>query len=518
MYNNNCYSGYIRKNDERNVRMSKQENIIYPDEGLALHTDLYEINMLETYWREGMSERKAVFEAYYRKEPFGLGYTVFAGLERIIDYIKNLRFTKSDIDYLREMGGYEEDFLDYLKEWRFKGTLRAFHEGEIAFAEEPLIQVEGTLADGQIIETALLNIFNFQTLIATKASQIVTAADGDAVLEFGARRAQEMDAALWGARATYIGGAESTSNVRASKVFGIPASGTHAHALIQAYRDEYQAFKAYANTHKDCVFLVDTYDTLEAGVPNAIRIADEMGDKINFLGVRLDSGDLSFLSKRVRKMLDEAGYPDAKIFASNSLNADTIVNLKMQGAKIDVWGVGTRMITAFNQPALGGVYKIVSVENEQGEMEDTLKITSNADKISTPAKKQVWRIINKADGKSEGDYVTVDTENPNEEDELFMFHPKHTYINKTIENFEAVPLLNDIFVDGELVYEQPSLEEIKEYKKESEHEIWEEHLRLLNPEPYPVDLSQELYDRKIETIQYFRDFSREQAKRYKKGE
>ncbi len=498
--------------------MSKRDNMKYPDEGLALHTDLYEINMLETYWREGISDRKAVFEAYYRKEPFDLGYTVFAGLERIIDYIDNLHFTESDIDYLREMEGYEEDFLEYLKNWRFQGTLRSFHEGEIAFAEEPLIQVEGTLADGQILETAILNIFNFQTLIATKASQIVTAAEGDSVLEFGTRRAQEMDAALWGARATYIGGAESTSNVRASKVFGIPASGTHAHALIQAYRDEYEAFKAYANTHRDCVFLIDTYDTLESGLPNAIRVADEMGDKINFIGVRLDSGDLSFLSKRVRKMLDKAGYPDAKIIASNSLDADTIVNLKMQGAKIDTWGVGTRMITAYTQPALGGVYKLVSIENENGIMEDTLKITSNADKISTPAKKQVWRITSGEEEKSEGDYVSIYTEDPNEKEELFMFHPKHTYINKTVENFQARPLLNDIFVDGKLVYDLPALDEIKEYKQESEKGIWEEYMRLLNPEPYPVDLSQELYDRKIETIQYFRNYAKEHRERNEKGE
>lgn len=475
----------------------------YPYDSLALHTDLYQINMMETYWREGKSEKKAVFEVYYRSEPFSGGYTVYAGLERVIHYINSLEFSESDIEYLRSLG-YKEDFLEYLSNWSFRGTIRSFPEGSIAFAEEPLLQVEGPISDCQLVETAILNVVNFQTLIATKTARIVTAASGDPVLEFGARRAQEMDAANWGARATYIGGAASTSNVQAGKLFGIPVSGTHAHSLIQAYRDEYEAFKAYANTHRNCVFLVDTYNTLDSGVPNAIKVADEMGDKINFLGVRLDSGDLSFLSKNVRKQLDDAGYPDAKVFASNDLDEDTILNLKMQGAKIDTWGVGTKMITAYDQPALGGVYKIVAVEGEDGNLHDTLKITSNADKITTPAKKQVWRIINNETGMSEGDYIAVHDERPDELDELFMFHPRHVYVNKTVENFTAVPMLQDIFVDGELVYDMPNLDEIREVRKKDQALLWEEHLRLLNPEPYPVDLSQELYDRKIGTIEHFR--------------
>lgn len=481
------------------------EQKTYQDDGLALHTDLYEINMLETYWRQGKADRKAVFEVYYRQEPFGIGYTVFTGLERVIDYIENLSFTESDIAYLSEVGGYEDDFLDYLRNWRFDGTIRAMREGEISFANEPLIQVEATIGDAQLIETAILNVVNFQTLIATKASQIKTAAGDDDVLEFGARRAQEMDAAVWGARATYIGGCSSTSNTRAAKIFGIPASGTHAHSLIQAYRDEYQAFKAYAETHRDCVFLVDTYHTLNSGVPNAIKVADEMGDKINFVGVRIDSGDLSYISKQVRKQLDDAGYPDAKIFASNDLDVDTIVNLKMQGAKVDVWGVGTKLITAYDQPALGAVYKIVSVEGDDGKMYDTLKLTGNAEKITTPAKKQVWRIINKENGKAEGDYVTVHDEDPSQQEELFMFHPQYTYINKTVRNFKAKPLLVDIFKDGQLVYDKPSINEIKAYKEASMSHVWEEYSRILNPEPYPVDLSQKLYDRKMETIEYFKN-------------
>lgn len=479
----------------------------YEDDSLALHTDLYEINMAYTYWKKGNADKKAVFEVYYRENPFGMGYTIFAGLERVIKYLETLSFTDSDIAYLRDNMDFEEDFFDYLQDWKFRGTVRAMREGEIAFANEPLVQVEGPIFDAQIIETALLNIINYQTLIATKASKLKTAAQGDTVLEFGARRAQEMDAAIWGARAAYIGGVESTSNTRASKLFDIPASGTHAHALVQAYRDEYKAFRAYAETHKDCVFLVDTYHSIEMGVPNAIRVADEMGDKINFIGVRLDSGDLSYQSKRVRELLDEAGYPDAKIFASNDLDAETILSLKMQGAKIDVWGVGTNLITAFDQPALGAVYKIVAIEDNGGVMLHTLKLTANVEKITTPGKKQVWRIRSNNDTKPEGDQITLEHERPDLEEELFMFHPQYTYINKTVTDFTARPLLQDIFVEGELVYEMPELEEIKEYAKEKLAEQYDEHRRILNPEEYPVDLSQELYEAKIDTINYFRDLT-----------
>jgi len=477
----------------------------YEDDSLALHTDLYEINMAYTYWKKGNADKKAVFEVYYRENPFGMGYTIFAGLERIVNYINNLTFTDSDLEYLKNEIGFEDEFLEYLRNWKFRGTIRAMREGEIAFAEEPLMQVEGPILDCQIIETALLNVINYQTLIATKASKVKTAAEGDIVMEFGARRAQEMDASIWGARAAYIGGVESTSNTRASKLFGIPASGTHAHALVQAYRDEYQAFKAYAETHKDCVFLVDTFDSINSGVPNAIRVANEFGDKINFAGVRLDSGDLSYQSKRVREQLDEAGYPNAKIFASNDLDSETIQSLKMQGAKIDVWGVGTKLITAYDQPALGAVYKIVSVEGNDGKMHHTLKLTANLAKISTPGKKQVWRIRSNNDTKPEGDLVTLDHERPDLEDELFMFHPQFTYINKTVVDFIARPLLKEIFVDGKQVHELPDLEEIKEYAKERLSEQYEEHRRILNPEQYPVDLSQELYDVKVNTINYYRE-------------
>ena len=477
----------------------------YSDDSLALHTDLYEINMMLTHWMKGNVDKHAVFEMYYRSNPFGMGYTIFAGLERLVDYIENLTFTEKDLAYLRESQNYPEEFLEFLANWKFRGTIRSFKEGEVAFANEPLVQVEGPIIDCQLIETALLNIVNFQTLIATKAAQIKTVAHNDSVLEFGSRRAQEVDASVWGARATYIGGCDATSNVLAGKLFDIPIAGTHAHSLIQAYRDEYAAFEAYAQTHQDCVFLVDTFDTLESGVPNAIRVAKKYKDEINFLGVRLDSGDLSYLSKRVRQQLDEAGFPDAKIYASNDLNADTILNLKMQGAKIDVWGVGTKLITAYDQAALGGVYKLVAVEGNDGEMHRTLKLTGNAEKISTPSKKQVYRIHSQNGTKPEGDYIVYYEEDISEENELFMFHPQHPYINKTVNDFTSRALLHDIFVDGERVYDLPMIHEIKAYSEKSLSEFYEEYKRILNPEKYPVDLSQTLYDMKMEAIKNFRE-------------
>ena len=480
-------------------------NLHYNDDSLTLHTDLYQINMMKTYWETGIHEKKAIFEAYFRKLPFENGYAIFAGLERIVHYIEQLRFTKTDIDYLRTLGEYPEEFLSYLEDFRFKGNIRSAVEGELVFANEPLVQVEGTLAECQLIETALLNIVNFQTLIATKASRVRMVSDNDPVLEFGTRRAQELDAALWGTRAAYIGGFNATSNVRAGKMFGIPVSGTHAHSLVQAYRDDYEAFKAYAKTHRDCVFLVDTYDTLKSGVPNAIRVAKEFGNKINFLGVRIDSGDMAYMSKKVRQQLDEAGFTKAKIYASSDLDEKTILNLKMQGAKIDVWGIGTRLITAYDQPALGCVYKLVSIEDKNGVMVDTMKISSNAEKVSTPGKKQVWRITRNSDGKSEGDYIALWDERPDQLDELFMFHPVYTYINKTVTDFTARPILQPIFENGKLVYELPKLQDIKAYKDEQIEALWDEYKRILNPEQYPVDLSQKTYDQKLASIAEIRE-------------
>lgn len=472
-------------------------NNTYPDDSLTLHTDLYQINMMQTYWELGRADLHAVFECYFREMPFNHGYAVFAGLERLVNYLENLTFNDSDIAYLRGLEVYPEGFLEYLQNFEFKATVRSAREGELVFANEPLIQVEGPLAHCQLVETALLNMVNFQTLIATKAARIKSVIGEDPLLEFGTRRAQELDAAVWGTRAAYIGGADATSNVRAGKIFGIPASGTHAHSLVQSYGNDYEAFMAYAKTHKDCVFLVDTYDTLKSGVPSAIRVAKELGDKINFQGVRIDSGDMAYISKRVREQLDAAGFTEAKIYASNDLDEATILNLKMQKAKIDVWGVGTKLITAYDQPALGAVFKLVSIEDDEGKMMDTIKLSSNAEKVTTPGKKQVWRTTRNFDGKSEGDYVTLWDEDPREEEAIFMFHPVHTFINKTVRDFTARPVLQDIFIEGKRVYELPALNEIKEYTKENLDSLWEEYKRDLNPQKYPVDLSTECWNHKM---------------------
>ncbi|KKK36101.1 nicotinate phosphoribosyltransferase [Mesobacillus campisalis] len=476
----------------------------FSDDSFMLHTDLYQINMMETYWRDGFHNRKAVFELFFRKLPFGNGYAVFAGLERIVEVIKQFRFTEDDIEYLRTQCGYQEDFLDYLSNLRFTGSIRSMREGEIVFAGEPLVRVDAPLGEAQLIETVLLNIVNFQTLIATKASRIKHVLGDEVAMEFGSRRAQELDAALWGARAAYIAGFEATSNVRAGKLFGIPVAGTHAHSMVQAYRNEYESFYKYASTHKDCVFLVDTYDTLKSGVPNAIRVAREFGDKINFSGIRLDSGDLAYLSKEARRLLDEAGFTETKIVASSDLDEYTIMNLKAQGAKIDTWGIGTKLITAFDQPALGAVYKLVSIEGDSGQMEDTIKISSNPEKVTTPGLKKVYRIINSSNGKSEGDYIALEEENPQNEERLKMFHPVHTYISKFVTNFEAKDLQKDVFVGGQCVYELPDIEEIRAYSEESLNLLWDEYQRSLNPEEYPVDLSQKCWDNKMRNIEEVR--------------
>ncbi|WP_338217175.1 nicotinate phosphoribosyltransferase [Companilactobacillus muriivasis] len=478
----------------------------FQNEDLTLHTDYYELNMMYTYWKKGLHNRRAVFEVYFRSLPFDNGFAVFAGLEHVVNYLKNLSFSDSDIDYLREYGEFDEEFLRWLKDMQFSCTVRSAFEGDLVFNEEPILQVEGPLAQCQLIETAILNMVNFQTLIATKAARIKTVCGDDPVMEFGSRRAQEVDAAIWGTRAAYIAGFDATSNVLAGKLFGIPISGTHAHALVQTYRNEYEAFKAYATTHKNCVFLVDTYDTLKSGVPSAIKVAREMGDKINFEGVRIDSGDMAYISKRVRKQLDEAGFPNAKIYASNDLDEKTVLNLKMQDAKIDVWGIGTKVITAFDQPALGAVYKLVSIEDSKGNMMDTLKLSSNAAKISTPGKKQVWRITNnEKNDKSEGDYVTFWNEDPREHSSLYMFHPQYTYINKTVEDFQAKPMLHDIFINGKLVYDLPNVKEIRKYCADNLDSLWDEYKRILNPQVYPVDLSSKLYSHKMKYIEKIRN-------------
>ena len=456
--------------------------------GDALHTDLYQINLGYAYFKDGIHERKSYFDVYFRKIPFGGGYAVFAGLEKVIEYLNSFEFTDSDIEYLAGLG-YEDSYLQYLKQMKFTGSIRSVREGEIVFGNEPLIRVEAPLIQAQIIETAILNIVNYQILIATKAARIKHLCPNEPCMEFGTRRAHEFDAAVWGARASIIGGFDSTSNVKAAKLFGIPCSGTHAHSFVQAYEDEKVAFKKYAAAHKDCYFLVDTYDTLRSGIPTAIEVADELKDEINFLGIRLDSGDIAYLSKEARKMLDAAGYPDAKIVASNDLDEATITHLKQEGAKIDAWGIGTKLITAYDNPALGAVYKLSCLEDENGNMVDRLKVSENPGKLTIPGIKRVYRIINKENGMAAGDYIALEAEDVSKEKSIKLFHPTHTYLEKEVENFEARDLHVDVFKDGQQVYTIPSVQESAQYFKENKKILWNEYLRLLNPEFYPVDLS-----------------------------
>lgn len=475
-----------------------------PTEGLALHTDKYQINMIYAHWANGTHERQTVFEAYFRKLPFGNGYAVFAGLERIVEYIRNLRFTEKDLNYLaKQEENYKPEFLELLRNFRFGGTLLSMKEGALCFPNEPLIRVEGTIMETQLVETAMLNFMNFQTLIATKASRVKRVAENDVLLEFGTRRAQEADAAIWGARAAYISGFDATSNLLAGEIFGIPTKGTHAHSWVQIFDSEQEAFERYAKALPDQVsLLVDTFDTLKSGVPHAIQTAkmlEAQGKRLS--SIRLDSGDLAYLSIKARKMLDEAGLPYVKIVASNDLDENTIFNLKAQGAKIDIWGVGTQLITAADQPALGGVYKLVEREIG-GRMEPTIKISGNPEKVTTPGKKDVLRIVSKESGKAMADYVCFPYEQQARNGgNLRLFDPVHPYIKKSVKNYEAVSMLQPIFEDGELVYELPSLEEIRKYHQTQLSLFWPEYLRKLNPEIYRISLSQEAWELKQKMIE-----------------
>jgi nicotinate phosphoribosyltransferase len=471
---------------------------------MALHTDKYQINMMYAHWINGTHNRKAVFEAYFRKLPFGNGYAVFAGLERIASYINELRFTEEDIAYLGEQEeNYKPEFLEELRKFRFNGHLDAVPEGTLVFPNEPLLRVEARVFEAQLVETAILNFMNYQTLIATKASRVKQAAGGDVLLEFGTRRAQEADAAIWGARAAYISGFHATSNLRAGKLFGIPTKGTHAHAWVQGHATEEEAFQRYADALPDLVtLLVDTYDTLKSGVPNAIKVGQRLKERGKKLaGIRLDSGDLAYLSQRARKMLDEAGFPDTQIMASNDLDENVIFNLKAQGAKIDAWGVGTQLITAADQPSLGGVYKLTARGLEDGSYEPVIKISGNPEKVTTPGKKDLYRIINRENGKAEADYITVSGETGVLEGErIKLFDPIHPYLHKYVEGYEAVELLQPVFRDGEQTAKLPDLAEIREYHAKQLELFWPEYLRKLNPEAYPVDLSVTAWELKMELI------------------
>ncbi|MFC5404026.1 nicotinate phosphoribosyltransferase [Cohnella soli] len=476
-------------------------------DNLTLHTDKYQINMMYAHWKNGSANERAVFEAYFRKLPFGSGYAVAAGLERIVDYIRNLAFDDEEIAYLRtQEENYDEGFLAELRAFCFTGDLFAVPEGTVVFPNEPLVRVDARMIEAQLVETALLNFLNYQTLIATKAARIKRVAPNDRLLEFGTRRAQEADAAIWGARAAYIAGFHATSNMRAGMRFGIPTSGTHAHAWVQSHDSEEEAFRLYAETLPDHVtLLVDTYDTLKSGVPNAIKIARmlrEQGKELK--GIRLDSGDLAYLSKRAREMLDEAGFPDVRIVASNDLDENIIGELKAQGARIDIWGVGTQLITAFDQPALGGVYKLIAREKD-GDLEPVIKISGNPEKISTPGVKDVYRIVSKETGMAVADYVCMPEEGEavRNGEPLKLIDPLHPHRYKEIDNYEATPLLQPIFREGELVYALPELTNIQRYHEKQIVLFWPEHLRKLNPELYLVNVSRGLWEQRARLIERY---------------
>jgi nicotinate phosphoribosyltransferase len=475
-------------------------------DNLTLHTDKYQINMMYAHWLNGTHMKKAVFEAYFRKLPFGNGYAVFAGLERVVQFVNELRFTEEEIAYLREQEeNYVPEFLDLLRNLRFTGNLWSVEEGMPVFPNEPLVRVEASILEAQFLETALLNFINFQTLIATKASRIRRVAPNDVLIEFGLRRAQEADAALWGARAAYIGGFNATSNLRAGMLFGIPSSGTHAHSWVQFHDTEEESFIRYADAlPNQVVLLVDTYDTLRSGVPHAIAVAKRMeAQGKRMLGIRLDSGDLAYLSVRVREMLDEAGLQYVKIVASNDLDENIIFNLKAEGAKIDSWGVGTQLITAADQPSLGGVYKLVAREAEGG-YEPVIKISGNPEKVTTPGFKELYRIVNSDTGKAEADYMAFPEERDVKEGKrLKLFDPVHPYLSKWAKRYIAKPLLTEIFRDGRQVYELPSVTRIRDRLQEELELFWPEYLRKLNPEFYPVDLSIPVWEQKMKLLEKY---------------
>jgi len=474
---------------------------------LTLHTDKYQINMMYAHWIHGTHRERAVFDVYFRKLPFGNGFAVCAGLERVADYIQSLRFGDEEIAFLAEQEEqYQPAFLEELRRFKFTGDLYAMPEGTLVFPGEPLIRVEAPVFEAQLIETAILNFVNYQTLVATKAARIKQVAGQDALLEFGTRRAQEADAAVWGARAAYLAGFDATSNLRAGMMFGIPAKGTHAHAWVQSHDSEEEAFLRYAEALPDQVtLLVDTYDTLKSGVPNAIRVAKALEARGKQLqAIRLDSGDLTYLSVKARELLDAAGLPDVKILASNDLDENIILNLKAQGARIDAWGIGTQLITSADQPALGGVYKLVA--RAQGDAYiPVIKISGNPEKVTTPGVKEVYRIINKLTGKAEADYIALKEETDVKEGKrIKLFDPTHPYIHKLVEDYEATLLLQPIFQAGELVAELPTLEQIRTYHRQQLALFWPEYLRKLNPASYPVDLSITVWELKRSLIEQHR--------------
>lgn len=476
-------------------------------DNLTLLTDYYQLTMMQGYFNLGLRNTTAVFDMYYRENPSKGGYSIIAGLEQLIDYIKNISFSEEDIKFLREKKIFNDEFLDMLKNFKFTGDIFAIKEGTVVFPNEPLIRVHAPIIEAQFIETALLNIINYQSLIATKASRVFNITRGEKVLEFGLRRAQGTYAGLYGARAAIIGGCFATSNVLAGKNFNINIAGTHSHSWVMTFKDEITAFREYIKFYpNNCFLLVDTYNTIYSGVPNAIKVFNEQREKnihLGNYGIRLDSGDLAYLSKNARKMLDEAGHEKALICASNDLDENLIKELKLQGAKIDVWGVGTKLITSHDWPSFGGVYKLVHQTDEDGNQTYKIKISENSSKVTTPGIKNVYRLLDKNTNKIKGDLITLEHETIDISKDLTIFHPVDTWkkIKLKANTFYVEKLLMPIFLKGNCVYESPSVLDIQKYCISQLDLLWEEVTRFSNPHNIPVDLSKELWTLKNNMVE-----------------
>ena len=475
-------------------------------QNLTLLTDLYELTMMQGYFKHKDRNETVIFDAFYRNNPCGGGYAIAAGLEQLIQYIKELHFSPQDIDYLASLHIFDRDFLDYLADFHFSGDIYAIPEGTVVFPREPLVKVIAPIMEAQLVETAILNIINHQSLIATKAARVCYAAKGDGIMEFGLRRAQGPDAGIYGARAAVIGGCIGTSNVLCGQLFDIPVKGTHAHSWIMSFPDEYTAFKTYADLYPSaCILLVDTYDTLKSGVPNAIRVFSEMraaGIPLTYYGIRLDSGDLAYLSKKARRMLDDAGFTDAVISASNDLDEYLIETLKAQGAAITSWGVGTNLITAKDNPAFGGVYKLAAIMNENGDFIPKIKLSENSEKITNPGNKTVYRIYEKETGKIKADLICLVGEPVNENTPLLLFDPTEPWKKTKLApgTYTLREIMVPIFQNGTCCYASPKVMDIRTYCQNEQNTLWDETRRFANPHKVYIDLSQKLYDIKIELL------------------
>ena len=468
---------------------------------LTMLTDFYELTMADGYFETGMAEDIAYFDMFFRKVPDGGGFAIMAGLEQTIDYLKNLKFTEEDIEYLRSKNMFCEEFLEYLRNFEFKCDVWAVPEGTPIFPHEPIVTVRGPVMQAQFIETMVLLTINHQSLIATKANRIVRAAKGRPVMEFGTRRAHGAEAAIFGARAAYIGGCAGTACTIADRDYGIKALGTMAHSWVQMFPDEYTAFKKYAEIYpQNCTLLVDTYNVLKSGVPAAIKVFKEM--KPESMGIRIDSGDVTYLTKKARKMLDDAGLQDCKIVVSNSLDEYIIRDVLLEGACIDSFGVGERLITAKSEPVYGGVYKLAALETN-GQLIPKIKISENVEKITNPGFKGLFRLYDKTTGKARGDVITVAGETIPEQDEYVIFDPNAVWKKTRVTNYTVRNLQVPIFKGGKCVYQSPSIEEIKAYCKEQVDTLWDETLRFENPQTYYVDLSQKLWDMKNRLLEEY---------------